>query len=166
MSGPVIGTPISSAGLTAEIAQLRRMINEPTTATYSDATLEDYIEAHAVADERGVQPFEMDFSTTPPTRTAVEQWIATYDLNAAAAQLWEEKAAAVASGFAFTADGATHHRDQRYQQYMQMAQRYRSKSVPGALKFASTQRALSPTGIVVETSQIIDRYEDDQVFNT
>jgi ribosomal protein S26 len=153
------------AATAAQIAQLRRMIAEPLTTTYSDATLTTYIEARAVADSRGVLPWEWDFSTTPPTATANTAWVTTYDLNAAAAELWEEKAAAVACDYATNADGANLQRNQVYDQYMRIASRYRSKACLGVAHFASVERVRSETGEVVEQTPIIDRIESDEVFN-
>ena len=96
----------ASAG---DVARLRRMVAEPTTATYSDATLEDIIERYPVADAAGVFPDE-------------EGWAANaYDLNAAAAEVWAEKAAALAANFGFTADGATFHREQAHSHALKQA---------------------------------------------
>ncbi len=88
----------------AQIAQLRRMVAEPTDATYDDMALAGYIEAH----DRGE---------------------AGYDLHAAAADIWEEKAAALAGNMDFTADGATHHLSQQYQQAMAQAELHRRKAI-------------------------------------
>lgn len=52
----------------------------------------------------------------------------SYNLNRAAAELWEKKAAHAAKGYAFTADGATFHREQVYEHCLKMAEHYRGKS--------------------------------------
>lgn len=48
-----------------------------------------------------------------------------YNLNRAAAVVWERKAAHAAAGYGFTADGATYRREQAYQHCLEMAQHYR-----------------------------------------
>ena len=80
----------------AQIAQLRRMVAEPATTTYSDAALQGYIEAYPLLDQRGEPPYTYDYAT-PPAQVANPEWIATYDLHAAAADVWEEKAATTAA---------------------------------------------------------------------
>lgn len=117
------------AATAEQVDRVRRMIAESTNTTYSYATLKAYIERYPLPDERGEDPYTWDTSTTPPTQDANEDWIATYDLNAAAADLWEEKAAGVAEDFSFSADGGSFQRQQRYEQYMKMAARYRSRRV-------------------------------------
>jgi hypothetical protein len=144
-----------------EKATLRRMVNEPTTATYSDVLITAFIEDHPVPDARGVDPWQWDYTTTPPTREANENWIATYDLNAAAAEIWEEKAAAVACDFTIEADGAKLNRNQVYEQYMKISQRFRSRRVPGVLNTVRLERVLTEDGAVMETTPILDRYEQD-----
>lgn len=78
------------------ILQVRRWTNEPTTVTYSDAALTALIEQYPLQDERGVDPYYYDTSTDPPTQVATVGWYPTYDLHAAAADVWDEKAAALA----------------------------------------------------------------------
>jgi hypothetical protein len=142
------------------------MTAEPTDATYTDAALTAVIESKAVSDLRGLQPTVLSFSTTPPTYIANTNWIETYDLNAAAAKVWDEKAAAAACNFDFSADGASYTRSQVIAHYNKMASKYRSQSRPGSAGFISSQREVTPTGELIETSPIIDRYSDDGVFNT
>ena len=110
-----------------QIAQLRRMVAEPTEATYDDDSLTEYIEAYPLLDERGEEPYTWDASTEPPTQEANENWIPTYDLHAAAADVWEEKAAGKAGTSDFGADGATFHLSQQYEQYMAQARYHRSR---------------------------------------
>lgn len=109
----------------AQILQLRRMTNEPTATTYSDALLTTFIETYPLLDERGEDPYTWDTSTTPPSQDANEDWIATYDLHAAAADIWEEKAAVVAADFNFAADGQRFDRAQIVDQYMKQARYHR-----------------------------------------
>lgn len=153
------------AATVAQIAQVRRMVNESTADTYDDAAIAGAIESYAVMDARGVQPLEFAFNTSPPTASVNAHWIPTYDLNAAAAEIWDEKAAAVACNFDFSADGASYSRSQVVAQYSKMAAKYRSMASPGSLRGIASQRALSPTGVVVEVTPIIDRHYEDGIFN-
>ncbi len=57
-------------------------------------------------------------------------WTATYDLHAAAADIWEEKAAILSADYDFTADGATLARSQAYEQAMKQARYHRSRRSP------------------------------------
>lgn len=109
------------AATAAQVARLRRMIAEPTTTTYSDADLSGWIEAYPVADDDGNDPDHAD-------------WTATYDIHAAASELWVEKAAAVAADFAFSADGGSYSRDQVYAQYMKQARHHAARRRAGTAK--------------------------------
>jgi len=111
----------------AQIEQVRRMVNEPSAVIYDDTAIQSYIEAHPLVDERGQVPYTYDNWTTPPTRDDNENWLATYDLHAAAADIWEEKAAAVVGKFDFSADGASFSQSQIYEQYMKQARRHRAR---------------------------------------
>jgi hypothetical protein len=84
------------------------MIAEPTTTTYSDAALQEYVEAYPIPDSLKY----------PPTSSS---WTPTYDLHAAAVDLWDEKAAAVSSQHDYTADGASYSKDQVYQHCLAMS---------------------------------------------
>ena len=112
----------------AQVSKLRRYIDEPTEDTYSDDELKDYIESYAVMDELGTEPWKYDESTEPPTRIERDNWIPTYDLHAAAADIWEEKAAAVADEFDFEADGGDYKRSQKHEAYMANARRHKGRS--------------------------------------
>lgn len=101
----------------AQIVQLRRMVAEPTIDTYGDHDLAAYIEAYPLLDAAGMAPDN-------------GAWTPTYDLHAAAADIWEEKAATFAASFDFSADGASYHRSQQYQQMMQQARYHRSRRSP------------------------------------
>lgn len=70
------------AATVAQIAELKRMIGEDgTDNTYTDDLVQDILESYPVSDADGNEPDESD-------------WTATYDLHAAAAQIWGEKASA------------------------------------------------------------------------
>lgn len=110
----------------SQLAQLRRMVAEPTTTTYSDALLSAFIEKYPHIDEWGETPLDAyGYANTG--------WVPTYDLNAAAADVWEEKAATVISKFDFSANGGTYHQSQQYDQYMKQARYYRSKRLPSTM---------------------------------
>ena len=106
-----------------QIATMRRMVSEPTTTTYSDTLLIDAILRYPHMDEFGELPTDDD---------GVENadWTATYDLNGAAADIWQEKAGAIASKFDFSADGGNFSMSLQYEQYMKQARYYRSRRMP------------------------------------
>lgn len=110
----------------AQIAQLRRLIAEPTTTTYSDALLATYIEKYPHLDEWGESPLDA-------YGYANADWVATYDLNAAAADIWEEKAVLVIGKFDFSANGGSYSQSQQYEQMMKQARYYRSKRMPSTM---------------------------------
>ena len=118
----------------AQIAQLRRWVAEPSTATYSDADLTTLVESFPVMDELGREPYAWDYSTTPPTLDENDDWVATYDLRAAAAEVCEEKAAAVAARFDFAADGANFSRSQEYDHWMKQARYHAARRRPGTIR--------------------------------
>lgn len=115
-------------------SQVRRMVNEPTTATYDDDLLDTLIEAHPLLDERGEEAYTWDTSTSPPSQEDNEDWIPSYCLNAAASGIWEEKAAAVAEDFDFSADGGSFSRSKRFDQFMAMSRRYAARKAPDSIK--------------------------------
>lgn len=115
------------AATAAQIAQLRRMVAEPTATTYSDGVITEYIEAYPLLDERGECPYTWDTSTEPPTQEANDTWISTYDLHAAAADIWDEKAALWADKYNFSADGGNYSRSNVYQQMMGKVRYHRAR---------------------------------------
>lgn len=132
-------------GATAEqIARLRRMVAESGTGTYSDSDMAMYIERYPLMDERGVDPYDWDTSTEPPTKDAEDDWIPTYDLNLAAAEIWDEKASAIANKFTFSADGGSYDTSKQVEQYERRARTYRSR------RAARTIRAIMKPLVVVE----------------
>jgi len=118
------------AATAAQIAEVRSMAAEPTEDTYTDEAIRAYIEGYPLLDERGEVPYIWDTSTDPPTQDENEDWIPTYDLNAAAAKIWQEKAAVVAQDFDFQADGGAFSRSKKFDQYMRMASHYRARRAP------------------------------------
>lgn len=114
------------AATAAQIAQLRRMVAEPTPTTYIDTELAGYIETYPLMDERGEQPYTWS-SATPPAQVVNTSWVATYDLNAAAADIWQEKAAVWADKYDFSADGGNYKVSNAYEQAMKQVRYYRAK---------------------------------------
>jgi hypothetical protein len=137
----------------AQIAQVRRMVAEPDATTYASFLIQNFIEAHPLRDECGNDPYTWDDSTTPPTKDENEDWVPTYDLNAAAADIWDEKAAWLAGKYDFAADGGTYHRSQAYEQAAKMARYYRSRRHPKTWKLTMEPK--------VET----DLYDDSDLHN-
>lgn len=116
------------------LAQLRRMINEPDDTTYDDATLTTYIAEYPCLDERGEEAYTWDTSDTPPTQEDNDDWVAVFDLHAAAADIWEEKAAAIADKFSFSGDGGSFQVSNKYDQYMRQVRYHRSRRVPKTMR--------------------------------
>lgn len=114
----------------AQITQFRRMVAESGLDAYDDSTLAGYIEACPLLDEQGEAPYTWDNSANPPARVPNVAWIPTYDLHAAAANVWEEKAAALTTAFDFSADGATYNRSQQYDMMMRQVRYHRGRRSP------------------------------------
>lgn len=104
----------------ADIERFRRMVAEPGTATYSDSALITTISHYPLPDVAGEWPLLTSGS-------ANTDWIATYDLAAAAADVWSEKRTAFVGNFDFTADGATFNKSQVYEQYSKEERKWRSR---------------------------------------
>jgi hypothetical protein len=102
------------------------MVAEPTTTTYSDAMLTAIIEKYPCLDEQGEEPFTLS-SATPPAHVVNPNWMPTYDLNAAAGDVWQEKAAALTANYDFSADGGNYSRSQAYEMAMKQARYYRAR---------------------------------------
>lgn len=125
-----MATPTPSASL---IAQLRRMTAEPiTSGTYSDPDLQEMIARYPLPDALGHDTDDL-------------LWAGAWDVSLAAADVWEEKAAAVAAEFDFSADGGDYTRSQKYAQYMQMARNCRAKRKTGALELIAHPKPLGAT---------------------
>ena len=128
----------------AQIATVRRMVAEPNSyPTYDDTLIAAFIEAHPHMDEQGELPYTLS-SDTPPTQTANDNWIATYDLNAAAADIWQEKAAAVAHKYDFSADGGNYSASNQFEQYMKQARYYQSRRMPSTAKMHKSPKETDP----------------------
>lgn len=117
------------AASATQIAQLRRLVAEPTDDTYTDEALAAVIESYPLLDNLQREPYRLA-ATLPPTLELNPDWTPTYDLNAAAASIWEEKAAPLAGLFDFSTGGAaagSYRRKQQYDNAMDMARYYRAR---------------------------------------
>lgn len=140
----------------AQIAQLRRMIAEPLTTTYSDALLTTYIEAYPLLDERGEDPYTWNTATEPPTKDANENWVSTYDLHAAAGDIWEEKASLWIEKHSFSADGGNYQRNQVYENMMAKVRHHRNRRA-----IRTTRLIKKPDESLLNTDWIINLPEED-----
>lgn len=110
----------------AQIAHVRRMVAEPTLVTYDNDVIQAYIETYKLMDENGENP-RVPSTLQPGVLFDNPDWTPTYDLNSAAADIWEEKASVLAQDFDFDADGGNYRRSQAYDQAMKQARHYRSR---------------------------------------
>lgn len=127
------------------MARLRRLVAESTVDTYTDIDLTEYLDRYPLADANGYAP----------TDTA---WTGNWDINAAAADIWEEKAATIAANFDFAADGGDYKRSQAYAQAMQQARNFRAKRQTGTLTLIATPK---PAAAVSMLGWIGNLAEDD-----
>ena len=97
------------------ILRLRRMIAEPTDATYTDEILEALILSTACVDKDGNEPTS-------------ESWIPTYDLFKVASETWLEKASVFQQEFDFNADGGDFKRSQKYKHAIKQSSVFKSRS--------------------------------------
>jgi hypothetical protein len=117
------------------IARLRRMTAEPITSdTYTQGELSDVIARYPVPDATGLAP----------TATL---WAGAWDLNRAAADVWDEKASLLAADFDFAADGGDYKRSQGHAQMLAMANRYRSMRQTCALVLVATPAPAAAPGL-------------------
>jgi hypothetical protein len=111
--------------------RLRRMTAEPTRQTYSDDDLDTVIESYPLIDALGNPAFDDDGEVN-------SDWIATYDLNAAAAEIWTDKAGGRSDKTDHTQGNGrstTRHNDsQQFQQAMRMARHYGARRSPKCVK--------------------------------
>lgn len=112
----------------AMISTLRRYVNEPTEDTYTDEDLAALIEQYPLTDERGVDPYYLDTSTDPPTQVATAGWYPNYDLHAAAAQIYAEKAGTAVAELDMPHEGVRYRYSQQYDQYMRQARFHAARS--------------------------------------
>lgn len=127
------------------VARLRRLVAEQTTDTYTDIDLAEYIGRYPLADASGYTPTDTG-------------WTGNWDINLAAADVWEEKAAVVAADFDFSADGGDYKRSQAYAQAKQQARNFRASRQTGSLTMVATPK---PVGAVRLDGYLGNLAEDD-----
>ena len=118
-----------------QVSRLRRMCAEPDITTYMDSDLAAVIQSHPLIDSEGRDPTH-------------SEWVATYDMHAAAAEVWQEKAAAVAAAFDFSADGGDYKRSQMHQSALTQARFHNARraAVGAQLHTTTTAETELPTG--------------------
>lgn len=109
------------------IGKVRRMTGEKFNSTFTDAEITTIIQAHPLVDSEGFSPDQ-------------DNWTATYDINAAAADIWEEKASGRTKNFDFEADGGSYQRSQSYEMAMKQARYFRSKRAPKTITMESVPK--------------------------
>jgi hypothetical protein len=103
------------------------MVAEPTAVTYSDAALAIYIERYPLLDSLGRDPWQIAATVQPPALEQNEDWVETWDLHRAAADVWEEKGAGLATKVSFATDGQSFSMNQQYDRAMARARWHRSR---------------------------------------
>jgi hypothetical protein len=103
-----------------DIATVRRRINEPTDAQFVDDDIASVIETRPLRDADGLGPTDAG-------------WDESYDLAAAASDLWAEKAGARTDGYDFDADGGSFKRSQSFDQCMKMSRYWGKRRAPQSL---------------------------------
>lgn len=112
----------------AQIAELRRMVAEPETTTYTDVALQAYIERYPLMDELEEEPYSWLMVDGVKTKQVNTLWVPTYDMNAAAADVWQEKMASISAlAVDFSADGGNYSDSQAFDHAEKMMKFYRSR---------------------------------------
>lgn len=112
---------------TAMTETVLRYINEADATEGRKTEVSGIIAGYPLVDERGEVPYTWDTSTQPPTKTDNADWLATYDLHAAAAEIWGDKAAGFAHLYTFSADGGQYVRSEAHAQTLRMASYHLSR---------------------------------------
>ena len=114
--------PSPSADL---VVRVRRLSAEMTSTTYSDTDISAFLAAHPLRDSAGLESTETD-------------WVGAWDSYQAAADIWEEKAAAVVGSFDYSADGGSFSRSQQVQQMHDQAKRLRARGSAKSVKILTS----------------------------
>lgn len=96
--------------------RLRNMVAADSRPSLSITDLDDLLAAYAIPDGEGHLPQDTD-------------WVATWDLNQAAAEGWRWKAARVAGDFTFSADDASYNKGEVLAHCEAMVQMYADRGV-------------------------------------
>lgn len=116
------------------VARLRALVAEPSSTTYTYDDLERCIARYPVADLNGYEPYNGVTGYNPPVPRINPAWVATYDLNRAAADVWDEKAGALAELFNFATSGQRFDEEQKYKHAVERAAHFRSKRRRGSIE--------------------------------
>lgn len=112
-----------------QIRRLRRMIAEPDAGNgYTDNDLRILLESYPLPDASDLEKGDQGWDST------------SLDIHAAAADVWEEKAASVADQFAFTSDGSTYNRQQVYEQYHKQARYHNARRAARSERIARSPK--------------------------
>jgi hypothetical protein len=144
-------TPVPANDL---VIRLRRMTAEPITSdTYTQADMVEVLERYPLPDTNGTEPDDYG-------------WLGAWDINQAAADVWEEKASLLATDFDFSADGGDYKRSQAHAQMLAMASRYRSMRKTGALELKAYPKPLGAMRLnswIGNLSELDSGVEDDYI---
>lgn len=122
------------------MAQLRRLADEPSTATYSDDLLVAYLQRYPVyALHRHGHDADVYGNGWLPGQIRQP---ATWDVKRAAADIWEEKAATLAKSFDFVADGGNFSRSQAHDHALKMARELRQGRRQRSMRAVGIDRGL------------------------
>jgi len=107
------------------------MTAETGETSYQDDELKAIIERYPLLDFAGNEPYILNEYGLKSDNV---DWSPTYDLNAAAADVWNEKAGAIADQFDFTAGGQSFSRSQAYKAFSERARYYASRRALSTIK--------------------------------
>jgi hypothetical protein len=127
-----------------DINRVRSMVADPTAERFDNEAIAEAIERYPARDARGEQPYTWDASTIPPTQEDNPYWIPTYDLHAAAGDLWEEKAGSHVGEYDFSDSQASYKRSQAYDQCMERARYHRSRTCAKSVSPAALRNEVDP----------------------
>jgi hypothetical protein len=138
--------------LLALIGRLRKMVAEADEATYSNGDLEERIKACKLPDRRGENPDYLRVwpLNSQPRYATNPDWIGTYDLHAAAAEIWAEKAAAIAAcSFDFRTDAGSYDKSQKYDNYIRMANWHKARRMIKPIRMTPENRIEDREGYII-----------------
>lgn len=101
----------------AQITRVRKLSGNVSESDFDDDAITDAIELYPKIDSDGLDPADDD-------------WTETYDLYRAAADIVDQRAAAVANQYDQNTDGASLNRSQKFGQLSRLATRLRSRGAP------------------------------------
>jgi len=111
---------------------VRLYADERNSTAFTNPELTEVIERYPLFDAAGRSPFlcfEADEFTQAalPAEPDNPDWSPTFDLHAAAADIWDAKAAKAAGNYDFSADGGSFQRSQVAEAYSKQARSHRSR---------------------------------------